>query len=379
MAVTPFTIDVPDHDLAALADRLARTRLPDAVTDGGWSYGADRAFMRDLTAYWRDSFDWRAQEAKLNRLPQFTADVDGNEIHFVHARGKGPKPLPLLITHGWPSSFAEFAKIIPLLTDPAAHGGRAEDSFDVIAPSLPGFGFSAHPTTSGMTSAAVTTLWVTLMTGVLGYDRFVAQGGDIGGGITNRLGRNHAEHVIAIHAMVAPPLGREEITDPTDAEKAFIALQAEWEREEGAYGHQQRTRPQSLAFGLNDSPVGLAAWIVEKWRAWSDCGGDILSRFTMDELLTTISIYWFTQSIGSSMRMYYETAHGQEPRPAHKIAVPARIFLTREAVDLCPPEYAARSYVNFSYGVAERGGHFLAAEEPELLAKDIREAFRPYR
>ena len=379
MAVTPFTIDVPDHDLAALADRLARTRLPDAVTDGGWSYGADRAFMRDLTAYWRDSFDWRAQEAKLNRLPQFTADVDGNEIHFVHARGRGPKPLPLLITHGWPSSFAEFAKIIPLFTDPAAHGGRAEDSFDVIAPSLPGFGFSAHPTTSGVTSAAVTTLWVKLMTGVLGYDRFVAQGGDIGGGITNRLGRNHAEHVTAIHAMVAPPLAREDLTDPTDAEKAFIALQAEWEREEGAYEHQQRTRPQSLAFGLNDSPVGLAAWIVEKWRAWSDCGGDILSRFTMDELLTTISIYWFTQSIGSSMRMYYETAHGQEPRPTHKIAVPARVFLTREPVDLCPPEYAARSYVNFSHGVAERGGHFLAAEEPELLAKDIREAFRPYR
>ena len=379
MAVTPFTIDVPDHDLAALADRLARTRLPDAVTDGGWSYGADRAFMRDLTAYWRDSFDWRAQEAKLNRLPQFTADIDGNEIHFVHARGRGPKPLPLLITHGWPSSFAEFAKIIPLFTDPAAHGGRAEDSFDVIAPSLPGFGFSAHPTTSGVTSAAVTTLWVKLMTGVLGYDRFVAQGGDIGGGITNRLGRNHAEHVTAIHAMVAPPLAREDLTDPTDAEKAFIALQAEWEREEGAYEHQQRTRPQSLAFGLNDSPVGLAAWIVEKWRAWSDCGGDILSRFTMDELLTTISIYWFTQSIGSSMRMYYETAHGQEPRPTHKIAVPARVFLTREPVDLCPPEYAARSYVNFSHGVAERGGHFLAAEEPELLAKDIREAFRPYR
>ncbi len=379
MAVTPFTIHVPDHDLAALADRLARTRLPDEVTESGWSYGADLAFMRDLAAYWSDGFDWRMQEAKLNQLPQFTADIDGNKIHFVHARGKGAKPLPLLITHGWPSSFAEFAKIIPLLTDPAAHGGRAEDSFDVIAPSLPGFGFSAHPTTSGMTSAAVTKLWVKLMTGVLGYDRFVAQGGDIGGGITNRLGRNHAEHVTAIHAMVAPPLAREDVTDPTDAERAFIALQTEWEREEGAYEHQQRTRPQSLAFGLNDSPVGLAAWIVEKWRAWSDCGGDILSRFTMDELLTTISIYWFTQSIGSSMRMYYESAHGREPRPTHKIAVPARVFLTREPVDLCPPEYAARSYVNFSHGVAERGGHFLAAEEPALLAKDIRQAFRPYR
>ncbi|HWA80008.1 MAG TPA: alpha/beta hydrolase, partial [Acetobacteraceae bacterium] len=283
------------------------------------------------------------------------------------------------VTHGWPSSFAEFSKIIPLLTDPAAHGGRAEDSFDVIAPSLPGFGFSGHPANPGMSSPAVTRLWAKLMRDVLGYERFVAQGGDIGGGITNRLGRDHADCVTAIHAMVAPYLHPEEVTDPSDAEKAYLALQAEWELDEGAYGHQQRTRPQSLAFGLNDSPVGLAAWIVEKWRAWSDCGGNILSRFTMDELLTTISIYWFTQTIGSSMRMYYESAHNPEPRPLPKIAVAARLFLTREAVDLCPPEYAARSYVNFSYGVAERGGHFLAAEEPELLAQDIRDAFRPYR
>ena len=379
MAAAPFTIHVPDRDIADLADRLARTRWTDAVEGAGWSYGADIGFLRELVDYWRNRFDWRAQERRLNRLPQFLADVDGSSIHFVHACGKGPRPLPLLISHGWPSSVAEFSKIIPLLTDPAAHGGRAEDSFDVIAPSLPGFGFSEHPAKPGMTSAAVTGLWAALMTRVLGYERFVAHGGDIGGGITNRLGRNHASHVAAIHAMVAPPIAREDVLHPTQAEEAFMALQDAWEMDEGAYGHQQRTRPQSLAFGLNDSPVGLAAWIIEKWRAWSDCGGDLLSRFTMDELLTTVSIYWFTGSIGSSMRMYHESAHQPDAKPAHRIAVPARVFLTREPVDLCPPEYAARSYVNFSYGVAERGGHFLAAEEPELLAKDIREAFRPFR
>lgn len=379
MTVTPFQIATPDTDIADLKARLARTRWPDAVEEAGWRYGTDLEFLKALVAHWRDRFDWRAAEARLNAFPQFRADVDGQAIHFLHVKGKGPKPLPLLVMHGWPSSVAEFQKIIPLLTDPANHGGRAENSFDVIAPSLPGFGFSARPTQSGMSSAAATHLFAKLMTDVLGYKRFFAHGGDIGGGITNRLGRLYSDRVAAIYAMVAAPVA--DTTNPplSDAEKAWRKIGDAWEADEGAYSHQQRTRPETLGYGLNNSPAGLAAWIVEKWRSWSDCHGDILSRFTMDELLTTISLYWFTETITSSVRIYFESAHTHEPKAPPKIAVPARIFLTREEVDLAPPEYAARTYTNFSYGLAPRGGHFMAAEEPEILAEDIREWFRQFR
>jgi pimeloyl-ACP methyl ester carboxylesterase len=377
MTERPFRIEIADSQLVDLRERLARTRWPDAVDGAGWRYGSDAEFLKALISHWRDRFDWRAAEARLNRFPQFLAKVDGIDIHFLRVKGKGPDPLPLVITHGWPSSIAEFTKVLPLLTDPASHGGRAEDAFDVVAPSLPGFGFSAHPLRPGMSSAAVTRLWVTLMTDVLGYRRFFAHGGDIGGGITNRLGRWRS--AAAIHTMVAAPVADTGAPPLGDAEKSWLALVEKWEHDEGAYGHQQRTRPQTLAYGLNDSPAGLAAWIVEKWRSWSDCGGDILSRFTMDELLTNIGIYWFTETIGSSLRMYYESAHDMNPDDNVRIEVPARVFLTREEVDLCPPEYVARSYVNFSYGVAERGGHFLAAEEPELLADDIRTWFRRFR
>jgi microsomal epoxide hydrolase len=379
MRCEPFQIRIPESALSDLAARLGRTRFADAVKDAGWRYGADRGFMEALADHWRARFDWRAQEARLNAFPQFVADVDGQRIHFIHVRGKGPDPLPLVITHGWPSSFAEFSKIIPLLADPAAHGGRAEDSFDVIAPSLPGYGFSARPAAPGMSSPAVTALWAKLMTDTLGYERFAAHGGDIGGGIANRLARYFPDRLIAIHTMVAPTVDLAAAGDASEAERAFVALGDAWELEEGAYGHQQRTRPQTLAFALNDSPVGLAAWIAEKWRAWSDCGGDVLSRFSMDELLTTISIYWFTQTIGSSMRIYFETAHAQEPKPERRIDVPARLFLTTEPVDRCPREYAARSFANLYYGLAPKGGHFLAAEEPELLAEDIRAWFRGFR
>jgi len=377
MAIRPFKIEVSDSALVDLKCRLARTRLPDTVANAGWRYGTDRDFLNALVVYWREHFDWRAAEERLNQFPQFIAEIDGLDIHFLHVRGKGPNALPLIVTHGWPSSVAEFAKIIPLLTDPASHGGRAEDSFDVIAPSLPGFGFSKAPKQPGMSSRAVTGIWVKLMKDVLGYARFFAHGGDIGGGITNRLGR--WKSAAAIHAMVAAPVEHPDSPPLSDAEKSWLATVQKWEDDEGAYWHQQRTRPETLAYGLNDSPAGLAAWIVEKWQSWSDCGGDVFSRFSMEELLTNISIYWFTETIGSSMRMYYETAHDPNPDTSAKIEVPARIFLSREEVERCPLEYAARSYTDFSYGLAERGGHFLAAEEPQLLADDIRNWFRRFR
>src|SRR5437016_7871070 len=317
MSIRPFRIDIADSALTDLDQRLARTRWPDAIDGSGWRYGTDPEFLKELVSYWRERFDWRAAEARLNAFPQFLTEVDGIDIHFLHVKGKGPDPLPLVITHGWPSSVAEFAKLIPLLADPANHGGRAEDAFDVVAPSLPGFGFSAHPLRSGMSSTAIAPLWAKLMLDVLGYRRFFAQGGDFGGHVTNALGRNG--HATAIHAMVAPKVANTDTPSLSPAEKSWLATVATWQQEEGAYAHQQRTRPQTLAYGLNDSPAGLAAWIVEKWRSWSDCGGDVLSHFTMDELLTNISIYWFTETIASSVRLYYENAHHCEPAATAKI------------------------------------------------------------
>ncbi|MFZ1988586.1 MAG: epoxide hydrolase [Alphaproteobacteria bacterium] len=378
--IRPFSIDIPQARLADLRSRLEQTRLPDAIEEGGWERGASLSYMRALKNFWLNHFDWRAEEKKLNRFPQFVANVDGYDIHFIHVRGKSANPLPIVLTHGWPSSFAEFAKLIPLLTNHCCRGADPDQAFDVIVPSMPGYGFSSRPTRAGVTPQTVAELWLKLMTEVLGYDRFVAHGGDIGAGVTNRLGRIGGDHVIAIHAMATPHLGLgKNHPDLSADERGFIELNEQWDEEEGAYAHQQRTRPQTLAMGLNDSPIGLAAWIVEKWRTWSDCGGDIGARFSMDELLTNVSIYWFTETIGASMNMYYESAHAPAQRSNGKIETPARLFLTREAVDLAPREYAERAYANLSYGRTERGGHFLASEEPELLARELRGFFHAFR
>lgn len=377
MTVKPFEIRIDNVDIADLKERLRRARWPDAISGRAWDDGADVRYMRELCAYWADRFDWRAQERRLNSFPQFTAKVSDSTVHFIHARGKGPNPLPVILTHGWPSSFAELTKLIPLLTDPDAHGGAAADSFDVVVPSMPGYGFSSRPARSGMNTDAVADIWVALMSDVLGYDRFVAQGGDFGGWVTNQIGRKHGERVAAIHALCAP--NPDLVDNPSESERGYIATRTKWHSEEGGYAHQQRSKPQTLSIGLNDSPVGLAAWIVEKWRNWSDCGGDIESSFTKDELLANISIYWFTQTISSSVRMYYEYAHTAAQSAGEKIKTPARLFLTKEPVDLCPPEWAHRSYANLSYGLASKGGHFLAAEEPKLLADDMREWFRAFR
>ncbi|MEO8747106.1 MAG: epoxide hydrolase family protein [Rhodanobacter sp.] len=376
MIATPFKIAVSAEAMDELKQRLAHVRWPDAIAGSGWTYGVDLPYLRELCSYWQNQFDWRAQERSLDQLPQYRMNVNGYDIHFVHVKGKGPNPLPLLITHGWPSSFAEFGKLIPLLTDPAAHGGLAGDSFDVIAPSLPGYGFSGRPILAGTTPASTAELWLALMR-ALGYERFVAHGGDIGARVTHQLGRTGDDHVEAIHVM-SPPYEIDTARTPlSEAERQYVSVLNEWDRDEGAYEHEQRTRPQTLSYALNDSPSGLAGWIVEKWRAWSDCNGDIESRFSKDELLTNISIYWFTQTIGSSVRMYYDSAHARQAK-LFRLDTPTRLFLTREKVNLCPREWAERSYANLSYGLAARGGHFLAAEEPELLAADLRGWFRHF-
>lgn len=379
MTVRPFAIDIADEKLADLKERVARTRWTDAVEDG-WRYGADLSYMREIAAYWRDKYDWRRQERALNEFPQFRSRLDGLDIHFIRVEGNGRRPMPLVLTHGWPSSFAEFSKIIPLLADPAAHGGDARDAFDVIVPSMPGYGFSDRPTKPGATASVVAGLWRRLMTEELGYEKFAAHGGDIGARVTNALGLDHADRMIGVHAMATPKLNASRLSGLTAAEEAFVATNDEWDRDEGAYSHQQKTRPQTLSLGLNDSPVGLAAWIIEKWRAWSDCDGDVERRFSKDELLTQVSIYWLTETVGSSVRMYFEHAHSPaDVWPDRKIEIPARLFLTTEKVDLCPEEWARRVYADLSYGRAPKGGHFLAAEEPALLAEDIRAFFRPLR
>jgi pimeloyl-ACP methyl ester carboxylesterase len=306
----PFQVNVDDVVLEDLMERLARTRWPDEVLSAGWDYGTNLVYLQELVEYWRTAFDWKKQERLINALPQYQAEIDGLNIHFVYLKGVGPSPLPLIITHGWPSSFVEMYPIIEPLADPARHGGDPADAFDVIVPSLPGFGFSGRPVQRG--PAHADRLWRKLMTEVLGYKRFVAYGGDVGARVTSALGRFHGDVVSGIHIGSVDlewpePLPAD--TDLTPAERDYLVRARRWEREEGAYGEMQATRPQTLAYGLNDSPVGLAAWIVEKFRAWSDCGGDIESCFTKDELLTNITIYWLTQTIGSSMRRYFEARH----------------------------------------------------------------------
>lgn len=381
MKIETFTVNVPQSTLDDLCDRLARARWPDEIEGAGWDYGTNLAYLKELVIYWRTRFDWRAQERLLNSFPHFRAEIDGTKVHFIHVRGKGPKPLPLIIAHGWPSTFFEMHKIIPMLTDPAAHGGDPADAFDVVAPSLPGYGFSDAPHTRGWTSVKTADLWAKLMTEVLGYDRFAAHGGDVGAGVTSRLGFFHPAHVIGIHvtAVVPPYLGPGS-TPLTVAEQVFVDVQQRWEREEDGYGHIQGTRPQTLAYALNDSPVGLAAWIVEKYRAWSECDGEVERCFTKNELLTNVTLYWATQTINSSMRHYYESRHNPQPfTKGVKVTVPCGVCLTTEEVDRAPREWAERTYNVRRYTLLPRGGHFAALEEPTLLVQDIRAFFRAFR
>ena len=379
----PFRIDVPEADLVKLRRRIEATRWPDEVDGAEWNYGSNLGYMRELADYWLNGFDWRDQERRLNELPQFTAEVDGQVLHFVHVRGRGPDPVPLLITHGWPSTFWEMYKLIPLLTDPASQGGDAADAFDVVVPSMPGYGFSGKPTAPGMSYRRVAELFAGLMTGELGYTRYGAHGGDWGGAVTASVAHAHPDDVIGAHVTLvigAPHLG-DGAAPLSEAEEAFMAEREQWRHEEGGYGHIQGTKPLTLAYGLTDSPVGLAAWIVEKFRTWSDCGGDVESVYTKDELLTNIGIYWFTGTIGSSVRLYYESQRDplrlgkdERIRPAaavatfpKEIAHPPREWCERIFGDL-------RRFTDMPYG-----GHFAAMETPRELAEDIRGFFRELR
>jgi microsomal epoxide hydrolase len=382
MHVEPFRIEIADVALEDLRQRLSRTRFPDEIPSSGWGYGTDLGYLRDLVTYWRDSYDWRAAEARLNQVPQFRAEVGGLGIHFLHVRGRGPRPMPLVITHGWPGSVTEFLDVIGPLSDPAGHGGDAADAFDLVIPSMPGYGFSDHPRQPGMDPERIAALWDELMRG-LGYERYAAQGGDWGSMVTTYLGLRHAPRVLGIHLnmVVAFPPDPANPADGLGPEEILSLMQArEFLKEETGYQRIQGTKPQTLAYALNDSPAGLAAWIVEKFRTWSDCKGDIESRFTKDQLLTNIMFYWLPETANSSCRLYCETMRaGKFPPTDFRVEVPTGCAIFPGEMFKPPRAWVENIYNLKRWTVMPRGGHFAAMEEPALLVDDIRAFCRDLR
>ena len=381
MEPRPFTIQIPDDVLADLRERLGRVRWPDEVPGSGWAYGTDLAYIQQLVAYWREGYDWRTNEARLNAFSQYTVPIAEIDLHFIHQPGVGPDPLPLLISHGWPGSVVEFQKLIPLLTDPARFGGDSADAFTVVAPSLPGYGFSFRPNQPRFSIPRIAEVFAELMTGVLGYGRFGAHGGDWGSVITARLGHDVPPHLLGIHLTMLP-IRRDlpKPDQPTEEETRYLEELAAFQREEAAYQLIQGTRPQTLAYGLTDSPAGLAAWIVEKFRAWSDCGGDVERVFSRDELLTNIMLYWVTGAIGSSFWPYYARVHEEWPLPDGAfVQVPTAYLAFPREIYRPPRSLAEKSFNIQRWTPAAHGGHFAGLEQPGALAEDLRAFFRPFR
>jgi pimeloyl-ACP methyl ester carboxylesterase len=378
----PFLPPDSRNAIEDLRTRLRATRWPDAPEDAGWSLGTDLDYLRELVAYWADEFDWDAQEAALSTSPRFTTTVDGHGIHFVHARANGAPgtALPLILSHGWPDSFWRYSKVVPLLTDPGAHGADPADAFDVIVPDMPGYGYSDLPTGPALNSIEVSDLWAELMSS-LGYERFIAAGGDIGSHVSRYLALDHPDRVTAVHFLGGGlPVFAGDPSVLSPEERAWMADGAAWSVTEGAYAAMHRTKPQTAAFGLTDSPVGLAAWIVEKLRSWSDSDGDVESVFSKDEILTNITIYWLTGTIGSSMRMY--NANGSIPPSelSRRIEVPSGFSLFPGDTLRPPPhEWLGRTANVAWVSEPDRGGHFAPFEQPELYAAELREFFRPFR
>jgi epoxide hydrolase len=383
----PFRIAVPDDDLDDLQRRLAATRWPEPECVDDWSQGIPLEYTRELAAYWADGYDWRAREALLNRFDQFTTDIDGLDIHFIHQRSPHDDAFPLIITHGWPGSIVEFHKVIEPLTDPTAHGGRAEDAFHVVCPSLPGYGFSGKPARTGWGIGKVAEAWETLMTR-LGYDRYGAQGGDWGAAVTTTIGRGgdishrsrsggDINHCAGIHLnmpVAFPPAG---MNKPTPEEQAALEAMEHYQKWDSGYSKQQSTRPQTLGYGLVDSPVGQLAWIVEKFWSWMDCDGHPENVLTKDELIDNVMMYWATASAASSARMYWESftffgEFGRVELPTGIAAFPKEIFRA--------PRHWCEAIYNVTHWTAmPRGGHFAAFEQPELFVDDVRAFFATVR
>ncbi|MFL5269056.1 MAG: epoxide hydrolase family protein [Stellaceae bacterium] len=379
--VTATTLHVPEPAISDLGERLARTRFPDQAPGPAWAYGTDIGYMRQLVEYWRTHFDWRAQEARLNAFPQYQTELFDIGLHFLHVPGRGPAPFPLLLLHGWPGSVFEFLEIIPRLTDPARFGGDAADAFTVIAPSLPGYGLSFRPGQWRFGIEEIADCMAMLMVERLGYPRFAVQGGDWGAITAARLGYAHPEKLIGIHVNLLSVRRDNNPPAVTPEEERYYDEVALWLREETGYSTIQGTKPQTLAFGLTDSPAGLAAWIVEKFRTWSDCGGDVESVFTRDQLLANVSFYWLTGAIGSSFFPYYYRVHRTWPIPeGGTIDVPTGYAEFPREILRPPRSVAARTYRDIRrWTTMPRGGHFAAMEQPEALAHEVQAFFRPLR
>jgi pimeloyl-ACP methyl ester carboxylesterase len=378
-AIDTFDIRVDDAILDDLRARLGRTRFPDQIEGTTWEGGIPIAYLRELVEYWLDAYDWRIHEARLNQFPNYHTRIDGQSIHFIHQRSPHPDALPLLITHGWPGSIVEFLDIIPRLTDPPAYGGRAEDAFHVIAPSLPGYGFSEPPRTRGWDVRRTALAFVELM-GRLGYDRYIAQGGDWGAQVTSRIAALDPGPCAAIHLNM--PIGaRPEQAGPlSEEEQADLADMGRFQREESGYANEQGTKPQTVGVALNDSPAGLLAWIVEKFRAWSDCGGDPETCFTRDQLITNVMLYWITQTATSSARLYWETNQtGVLKEPLPFITVPTGVARYPKEVLRWPRSWVEAQYNVTHWAVMPRGGHFAAMEQPELFSADLSNFSRAFR
>ncbi len=374
--VKPFRIAVPDDDLTDLRRRLLGTRWPEAECVDDWSQGIPLEYTRQLAGYWADGYDWRSREAALNRFDQFSTEIDGLDIHFIHQRSPHVDAFPLIITHGWPGSVVEFQKIIGPLTDPTAHGGSARDAFHVVCPSLPGYGFSGKPASTGWGIGKIAEAWETLMAR-LGYDRYGAQGGDWGAAVSTQIGRNRG-HCAAIHITMPIGLPPTDLTDPTPAERDALAALAHYQRWDSGYSKQQQTRPQTLGYGLVDSPVGQLAWIVEKFWSWMDCDGHPENTLSRDELLDNVMVYWITGSGASSARLYWES-FGKGFRPTDRVELPTGVAAFPKEILRSTRSWCEAGYNITRWTTMPRGGHFAAFEQPELLVEDIRAFFATVR
>jgi pimeloyl-ACP methyl ester carboxylesterase len=366
--VSPFRIAIDDAVLDDLRQRLRRTRFADQIGDA-WSYGTDLGYLRDLVGYWAEGFDWRRQEERLNRLAQFTADIEGERIHFVHIEGTGANPIPLLLLHGWPSTFVQFERMIPLLVDASA------PNFTIVAASLPGYGFSAIPRAPGMGVSRIGALLHKLMVERLGYHRYGIRSSDLGAGVASVMVRTYADAIIGSHTGGTNPFVQQVPENLTIEEQEFVRSAQQWMQSEMAYAMEHTSKPQTIGNALNDSPAGLASWIIEKYRRWGDTGGHIESRFSKDDLLTNLTIYWATETITSSMRLYYEAARDPGAWGGAPSSVPVAMLMSSKDMFPTPRSWVERQGPIARWTEIDRGGHFLEQEEPALVAADLRAFF----
>jgi len=375
--IVPFTIDVPDAELDELRERLRRTRWPEAETVDDWSQGIPLAYVQEVCRSWRDDYDWRASEARINAFPQFRTELDGLGIHLLHVRSPQPGAFPLVITHGWPGSIVEFLKVIGPLTDPGAHGGDPDDAFDVVCPSLPGYGFSDRPARHGWSVERIARAWAQLMAR-LGYERYGAQGGDWGSAVTTAIGNHDAGHCAGIHVnmpIAGPDPAR--LDDLTEREQAALASMQHYNDWDSGYSKEQSTRPQTVGYGLVDSPAGQAAWILEKFWAWTDCDGHPENVLTRDELLDNVMLYWLPAAGASSARLYWESFRNQALEP---VTVPSGMSVFPKEIFRPSRRWAERRYTDIRYwNELDRGGHFAAFEQPAAFVEEVRAFFRLVR